>query len=43
MDAVRRQVASIGGAVSITSSAGKGVCVTMSIPVDDMPELGADV
>lgn len=39
MDAVRRQVASIGGAVSITSSAGKGVCVTMSIPVDDMPEL----
>lgn len=43
MDAVRRQVASVGGAVSITSSAGKGVCVTMSIPVDDMPEQGADV
>lgn len=38
MDAVRRQVASIGGDVSITSSAGKGVCVTMSIPVDDALE-----
>jgi two-component system chemotaxis sensor kinase CheA len=33
MDAVRRQVVSLGGEVSITSSAGKGVCVTLSIPV----------
>jgi len=41
MDAVQRQVASLGGDVSITSSAGKGVCVTVSIPVDVESELKA--
>ncbi len=42
MDVVQRQVASMGGDVSISSSAGKGVCVTMSIPVDEAPDLTAD-
>lgn len=35
MDVVRRQVVALGGDVSITSCAGQGACVTMSIPVDE--------
>ncbi len=35
MDVVRRQVVALGGDVTITSSAGQGTCVTMSIPLDD--------
>jgi two-component system chemotaxis sensor kinase CheA len=34
MDVVRSQVVAAGGDVSVTSSSGKGACVTMSIPDD---------
>lgn len=36
MDVVRRQIVAMGGEVSITSSADKGACVTMAIPLDDV-------
>lgn len=45
MDAVRRQIVDLKGEVSIMSAAGKGVCVTLSIPDDDIgqdPAFGPD-
>jgi chemotaxis protein histidine kinase CheA len=36
MDAVKRQVEALGGQVAIVSATGKGVCVTISIPMGDV-------